>query len=241
VAPRAATTGARILDPVLRAVLLDVDFTLFRPGPELGPEGYERIGARYGLTLDPARHEQARHAALGRLERRPDLVHDTELWIAFTEEIVMGMGGDPVLSRSCAVEMVRQWERHENFFLYEDTLPALAELRRHGLRIGLISNGQRDLHEFARHHGLDVDVCVGSLAHGRLKPHRSIFDAALAGLDAEPEEAAMVGDSYADDILGARALGMRAILVDRDGLHADEPDRIDTLLALPAALGLRPS
>jgi FMN phosphatase YigB (HAD superfamily) len=48
----------------------------------------------------------------------------------------------------------------------------------------------------------------------------------------------MVGDSYADDIEGARALGMRAILLDRDGLHEDEPDRIDTLLALPAALGL---
>ena len=48
----------------------------------------------------------------------------------------------------------------------------------------------------------------------------------------------MVGDSPADDIEGARALGMRAILLDRDGLHVGEPDRIDTLLALPAALGL---
>jgi FMN phosphatase YigB (HAD superfamily) len=48
----------------------------------------------------------------------------------------------------------------------------------------------------------------------------------------------MVGDSYADDIEGARALGIRAILLDRDGLHEDEPDRIDTLFALPAALGL---
>ena len=35
----------------------------------------------------------------------------------------------------------------------------------------------------------------------------------------------MVGDSYADDIEGARALGMRAILLDRDGLYPDEPDR----------------
>ena len=48
----------------------------------------------------------------------------------------------------------------------------------------------------------------------------------------------MVGDSYADDIQGARALGIRAILVDREGYYPDEPDRIDTLLALPAALGL---
>jgi FMN phosphatase YigB (HAD superfamily) len=51
----------------------------------------------------------------------------------------------------------------------------------------------------------------------------------------------MVGDSYEDDIEGARALGMRAILLDREGRHSDDADRIDTLLALPAALGLAPA
>jgi putative hydrolase of the HAD superfamily len=223
---------------MLRAVLLDVDFTLFRPGPELGPAGYERVGARHGLTLDPDLHTSAREAALSELQRHPELVHDEEIWIRFTEAIVVGMGGDPVLARACAVDLVRQWEQHENFFLYEDALPALGLLREHGLRIGLVSNGQRDLDEFARHHGLDVDVCVGSRTHGRVKPHRSIFEAALAALEAAPADAAMVGDSYADDIEGARALGMRGILLDRDGAHVGEPDRIDTLLALPAALGL---
>ena len=223
---------------MLKAVLLDVDFTLFRPGPELGPEGYRRAGERHGLTLDISRYDSARLDALESLQRHPDLVHDEELWIAFTEEIVAGMGGAGARARACALDVVRQWERHENFFLYEDTLPALAVLREQHLRIGLVSNGQRDLDEFARHHSLDVDVCVASMRHGRIKPHRSIFEAALTALDAAPEEAAMVGDSYADDIEGARALGMRAILVDREGRCPEEPDRIDTLLALPAALGL---
>jgi len=143
---------------VLKAVLLDVDFTLFRPGPELGPEGYRRSGARHGLTLDPARYDEARRAAVANLQRHPELVHDEELWVAFTEEIVVGMGGDGPSARACALDVVRQWERHENFFLYEDALPVLAVLREGGLRIGLVSNGQRDLEEFARHHGLDVDV-----------------------------------------------------------------------------------
>jgi len=223
---------------VLKAVLLDVDFTLFRPGPELGPEGYGRIAARHGLTLHPERYDDARLAAVANLQRHPDFVHDEELWVAFTEEIVKGMGGVGDGARTCALDVVRQWERHENFFLYEDTLPTLEALRGAHLRIGLVSNGQRDLDAFARHHRLDVDVCVGSASHGRVKPHRSIFEAALAALEAQPGEAAMVGDSYADDIEGARALGMRAILLDRDGLHVDETDRIDTLLALPAALGL---
>jgi hypothetical protein len=48
----------------VRAIVFDVDFTLARPGPDLGPEGYERLGARHGLTLDPSRYDDARRAAL---------------------------------------------------------------------------------------------------------------------------------------------------------------------------------
>ena len=225
---------------MLRAVLFDVDFTLFRPGPELGPEGYRRVGKRHGLDLDPGRYAEARAAAIEALQGERALVHDEEVWIAFTEQIVLGMGGDPAGARDCAVDMVREWERHENFTLYEDALPSLDEVRRHGLLIGLVSNGQRDLEEFVTHHGLDVDTVVGSKSHGRIKPHPSIFVAALRALGVPPGEAAMVGDSYEDDIEGARALGMRAILLDRDGLWPDAPDRIDTLFALPAALGLQP-
>jgi HAD superfamily hydrolase (TIGR01549 family) len=225
---------------VLKAVLFDVDFTLFRPGPELGPEGYRRLGERHGLELEPARYEQARAGAISALQGDRDLVHDEEVWIAFTERIIRGMGGDADAARECATDMVREWERHENFTLYADALPALDDLRRRGLKIGLISNGQRDLEEFARHHGLEVDVIVGSKDHGRIKPDPSIFVAALTALEVEAQETAMVGDSYEDDIEGARALGIRAILLDRDGLRPDEPGRIDTLLALPAALGLPP-
>ena len=170
-----------ILDRVLKAVLFDVDFTLFRPGPELGPEGYRRLGERHGLVLDPDRYASARAGAIETLQRNHELVHDEEIWIAFTEQIVLGMGGEPSGAWACAVDMVREWERHENFSLYEDALPVLDELRRHALKIGLISNGQRDLEEFATHHTLEVDAVVGSKAHGRVKPHASIFVAALRG------------------------------------------------------------
>jgi HAD superfamily hydrolase (TIGR01549 family) len=236
--PGLARAGA-IVACVVRAVLFDVDFTLFRPGPELGPEGYRRVGERHGLTLDPDRYAQARLDSIESLSGERELVHDEEVWIAFTEQIVLGMGGEPSGARACAVDMVREWERHENFALYEDALPVLDELRRHMIRIGLVTNGQRDLDEFVAHHRLQVDAKVGSKAHGRIKPDPSIFVAALDELGAAPGESVMVGDSYEDDIEGARALGMRAILLDRDGLHPEEPERIDTLLALPAALGLR--
>ena len=223
---------------MLEAVLFDVDFTLFRPGPELGPEGYRRVGERHGLELEPDRYTEARTRAIETLQRNHELVHDEEIWIAFTEQIVLGMGGDPDGARACAIDMVREWERHENFSLYEDALPVLDELHRRSIKVGLISNGQRDLEEFTMHHRLEVDAVIGSRSHGRVKPHASIFVAALHALDVTPTDTVMVGDSYEDDIEGARALGIRAILLDRDGLRPDAPDRIDTLLALPAALGL---
>ena len=112
---------------MLKAVLFDVDFTLFRPGPELGPEGYRRVGERHGLVLDPSTYDEARMRAIETLQRNHELVHDEEIWIAFTEQIVLGMGGDSGAARACATEMVREWERHENFSLYEDAIPVLDE------------------------------------------------------------------------------------------------------------------
>lgn len=222
----------------LRAVLFDIDFTLAQPGPELGPEGYVRAGERHGLALDASCYDKARDDAFVDLERHPELEHDEAIWFAFTERIVLGMGGTQPASRACAVEITHGWERHENFELYEDTIPVLAELRRAGLKIGLVSNSSRDIHAFARHHGLDVDAGISSFQHGKTKPHASIFRAVLELLEVKPNEAWMVGDVIEDDIEGALAIGMRAVLVDRlRRFPAFEP-RIEDLRALPEALGL---
>ena len=222
----------------LRAVLFDVDFTLVKPGPDLGPEGYQLLGRRFGLELDPSRYAEARTAAIATIERHPELDHDEEVWVLFTEQIIRGMGGDSDRAYECAVEMTRAWEHAENFELYEDTLPVLGALREHGLKIGLVSNTGRDLNAFIAHHKLDVDAAVSSGAHGKTKPHPAIFLAALEQLGVAAEEAAMVGDSPEDDVDGAKALGMRAFLIDREDRFPEVEQRLPDLLALPAALGL---
>jgi putative hydrolase of the HAD superfamily len=223
---------------MVRAVLFDVDFTLCRPGPELSAERYARIASRHGVTLDPALYEQAREAAVLNLKRHPELLHDDSIWHRFTEDIFTGMGGPDEIAAECATEIERGWEVSENFELYEDALPVLEELRKAGLSIGLVSNGIRDLTEFVAHHRLDVDAIVDSRSHGRVKPHPTIFEAALELLGARAADTVMVGDSLEEDIEGARALGMRAILVDREERHPEVEDRLTDLLALPAALGL---
>jgi putative hydrolase of the HAD superfamily len=222
----------------LEAVLFDVDFTLAKPGPLLGPEGYRAAGARFGLTLDPERYAEARVAAVADLEHHPELEHDEEIWVRFTEDIVRGMGGEGDRIRGVAEAITEGWLHADNFELYEDALPVLALLRENRIKIGLVSNTSRDLDAFIRHFALDVDAWISSGAHGKVKPSPTIFRAVLDLLEVEPEAAAMVGDSLLDDIEGARALGMRAFLLDREGGHPNVADALPTLLALPAALGL---
>ena len=221
------------------AVLFDVDFTIAKPGPELGPEGYQRLGERFGLKLDPARYADARAKAIEGIKRHPELEHDEEIWVAFTERIIRNMGGEADSAHDCAVAMTKAWEHAEHFELYEDALPVLDELRAQGLKLGLVSNTGRDLEQFVAHHRLQVDAALGSRAFGRTKPHPTIFQAVLERLDVAPVDAAMVGDSPEDDIEGARAAGLgAAFLLDRDGRYPEIPDRLPDLLALPAALGL---
>jgi len=222
----------------LRAVLFDVDFTLCRPGPELSADRYARVAARHGVTLAADRYDQAREAAVLNLKRHPELFHDESIWHRFTEEIFIGMGGPREIASECASEIERGWEVSENFELFEDAIPVLEELRAAGLRIGVVSHGIRDLTEFVAHHRLDVDAIVDSRSHGRVKPHPTIFQAALDLLGVEAVDAVMVGDSLEEDVEGARALGMRAILIDREDRHPDVEERLTDLYGLPAALGL---
>jgi HAD superfamily hydrolase (TIGR01662 family) len=222
---------------VLRAVVFDVDFTLARPGPDLGPQGYRELGLRYGLDLDPSRYDEARMAAFAEVKQHPELDHDEEIWVLFTERVIIGMGGRGETYRA-AVEMERRWAHSAHFELYDDAVPALAAIWAHGLKIGLLSNSSRNLDEFVLHHGLVADAVLTSHAHGKTKPHESIFRAMLERLEVAPEEAAMVGDTLDDDVEGALAVGMRALLVDREGRHPDVAGRLPDLRGLPAALGL---
>ncbi|HEU0302963.1 MAG TPA: HAD family hydrolase [Gaiellaceae bacterium] len=220
----------------LRAVLFDVDFTLARPGPELGPEAYRVLGEAHGLALDMQRYSDARVAAIADLERHPELDHDEEIWVRFTEDIVRGMGGAGPEVAGVAREIVSRWEHAHHFELYDDAEPALAALRAMGLKLGLVSNTSRDLDAFVRHFSLDVDAWISSGSHGKVKPSPLIFAAALDLLGVEAADAVMIGDSLEDDVEGAQACGLRAILLDRGGRYPEHVGRIESLLELAQAL-----
>jgi putative hydrolase of the HAD superfamily len=81
----------------------------------------------------------------------------------------------------------------------------------------LISNTHRCLASFQSHFELQglISATVSSSEHGLMKPHPSIFAAALQLLDVAATDAVMVGDSLRQDVEGALAVGMRAILLNR--------------------------
>ena len=206
-------------------------------GLSLGLTDTGSLGCGMGSISIRRLYEEARAAAFAEVKRHPEFDHDEEIWVLFTEQIIRGMGGvGPTYA--AAVEMERGWMKAAHFALYDDALPALEELRGRGLKLGLLSNSARDLDEFVAHHGLVVDAVLTSHSHGKTKPHESIFWALLELLDVEPAEAVMIGDTVEDDIDGARAIGMQAVLLDRDGRYPDVPGRIGDLADLSTALGL---
>src|SRR3712207_2393294 len=115
-------------------------------------------------------------------------------------------------------------ERHVWCGADAEAARVLEELRREGLLVAVVSNTEdgrvRDGLEAA---GLasHFDVIIDSHLVGYRKPDPEIFRLALERLGVEASEAAFVGDSYAHDALAARAVGMRAILLDPLDLHPD--------------------
>ena len=150
------------------------------------------------------------------------------------------MGGRGEALDAAAKDIYDEWSECGHFTMYEEVPDVLREIHARGLKIGLISNTQRCLTSFQSHFALDglFTVAVSSADHGYMKPHPSIFEAALRQVGAPAAEAVMVGDSLAHDIEGARQLGMRAVLVSRAGRPAACPPEVPVVHSLRDLLPL---
>ncbi len=239
---RAAALPA--LPPV--AVIFDLDYTLLRPGDQFAAAGYRRMGARFGLRLEPRRWPQAEKAAYAAVAARrgqPEAAAAAGLLETIARAVVEGLGGGAPEAVSATVEAISAaWSRVENFALYDDVLPCLDRLRAAGIRMAVLSNAVgHSPQEVLAHFALDgyVEVALSSAVTGFEKPAREAFLGAFERLGVAPGAAVMVGDSAEEDVRGAQAVGCGAILLDRAGRAADlSLPRIESLAELPAALGL---
>ena len=200
-----------------KAVFFDVDFTLIHPGPRFLGEGYRAFCARHGIDVDAAKFAQGVASAAPLLDGPEDARYDDTIFVKYIRLIIEQMGGRGPRLDDCAREIDAEWAACRHFELYDDVAPVLREIAGTGTRIGLISNSHRCLASFQSHFELQglISATVSSSEHGFMKPHPSIFAAALRLVDVKAREAVMVGDSLKQDVEGALRAGMRAVLLQR--------------------------
>jgi putative hydrolase of the HAD superfamily len=189
----------------------------------------ELIAAQYGakLLLDE----------LVRTGRAGDNAHHNHVFFA---ELFREIGVGDELFPSIAQRLyARHAERNLWCTVRERTAETLDELRRLGYRLGVISNSDGRVEALVESAGLrgSFEFVIDSGSVGVEKPDPRIFRMALERMGIDPHDAVYVGDVYEIDVAGARAAGMRAILLDplsRLG-HLD-CDRVAALHELPARL-----
>jgi putative hydrolase of the HAD superfamily len=129
-----------------------------------------------------------------------------------------------VLSRELEVEVsAEDLVESVRFDAYPDAVPALDGLRGRELGLIAVSNWDCSLGAVLERCGLaaHLDGAVSSAEAGAPKPDPAVFVSALELAGCEPAEALHVGDTREEDMVGAQAAGIRALLLDRDGSDGD--------------------
>ncbi len=221
-----------------RAVLLDALGTLVRlepPAPRLRAAVLARLGVDVGLQAAGA----AMRAEIAHYRANMHTASDATALAALRRDCA-GVVRE-ALGLDAPVEAVlgALLEALE-FTPFDDVAPALARLRRDGARLVVVSNWDVSLHEVLGSTGLDalVDGAVASAEVGAAKPQPEIFERALEIAGVEAAEAWHAGDTWEADVEGARAAGVRPVLVDREAPADGERDGVATVRSLAGLLGL---
>jgi putative hydrolase of the HAD superfamily len=239
-------------DEATRAVLLDAMGTLLTfepPAPLLRIALLERLGVDVGEDRARAaiRAEIAFYRAHLHLGRDAAAVDELRRACAEAMRPELGTVADApgdVLT-AALLDALR-------FAAYPDAPPALAELRAAGLRLVVVSNWDASLHERLAETGLAalVDGAVASAEIGAAQPEPAILARGLELAGATAAGAWHVGDSPDADVAGARAAGLRPVLLVRTGAPPAPPGdpvtaddlvapapTISSLARLPALIG----
>ncbi len=236
----------------IRAVLFDWDGTIVRDAaanPESGADFFapSLAVANYaekhmGATFGAEDFERAFQAALpvyvaGETATSPaigSLMASAFAWL--------GVNATPRDIEACSRVFYNSGAR--GLEVYEDARILLPSLKARGYRTAVVTNSPfTNDFVFRKAKSLGVaqyfDAIISGADVGLAKPHPGIFQSALAAIQVDPHEALFVGDSLKTDIVGAKAAGMRAVLIERSlrSHHASGYLVIERLGALDELLG----
>jgi FMN phosphatase YigB (HAD superfamily) len=135
----------------------------------------------------------------------------------YGSRILAGTGATPDQAlQMLATAFSRGWV----FKSFPDSVPALKLVNEKKMITGLISNVGQEIDSYCRELGFEpyLDYKVTSFEVGFDKPRPEIFQLALDRAGVRADESIFIGDVYEQDIVGARGVGMKPILISRNGL-----------------------
>lgn len=238
------------MDRQIKAVTFDARGTLIKVRFPVG-ETYAAVARRHGADLSIEAVDAAFHEVFPTM---PPLAfppmsevelhrREHEWWRTLVGRVVEAAGQVDDFDAFFR-ELYGIYRGAEAWIPYREAASVLCLLRSNRYKIGVISNFDSRIEEVLVALNLSIwfDAVVFSSRSGVAKPHPGIFHRTLAELDAEPHETLHVGDSYPKDYLGARAVGMEAVLLDRQGYWEarvpQEVQRIESLEQLLDRLGV---
>jgi putative hydrolase of the HAD superfamily len=228
-------------DHPIDVVFLDAGGVLVSPDEALI---HERFTAA-GFDVDPAALFEAHYRgvhAIDRAQAEPEVFDDYHL--AYSQHL--GVGLDRVHEAAAILQVL--WAESG---VWRHRLPGAAEglaaIAATGTPIVIVSNADGTVADVLASTGLlqlgpgpgvEVAAIIDSGAVGVAKPDPAIFELALAAAGTTADRAIHVGDAYQYDVRGARAAGIRPLLVDPFGLRTDvDCERIAALIEVAALLG----
>jgi putative hydrolase of the HAD superfamily len=225
------------------AIFLDAVGTLFGVRGSVG-EIYSECAARVGAIVPPERLQRAflqcfvaaPAPAFPGLDPQAIPQAEYTYWYEITQQTFAQAGGLPQISDFTAFfsQVYETFATADPWELYPDVLPVLEHWQAQGIPVGVISNFDSRLYQVLDALELSdfVKTVTISTQVGAAKPQREIFQAAWHA-QGQPEPPLWhIGDSWAADVLGARAMGWRGIYLCRDRGKQPEIDQVSTLTDL---------
>lgn len=224
----------------IRAVTLDAGGTLITVAEPVGAT-YARIAARHGIHARADEVERAFRAACAAAAplafpgASPVRIGDHErAWWYTIVRHALGPAAAGAALDAVFDELFAYYAAARAWRVFAEVPGVLATLRARALRLAVVSNFDGRLGPLLAALGIAplVDAVVHSSRAGSAKPDPEIFHAALRRLGVRPDDALHVGDAPVEDVHGAHAAGMRAVLVRRHAATIPVPAGVAVLESL---------
>ena len=235
---------------MVKAVFFDFYKTLFVHEAQSFETSLQNIAARYGVEINWERFETAMErlfASTSAPTPTPDYsLLESSITVMLREcEFIRELGIEKHVEQ-IAWELLQSAGHPlftvNNTILYDDVVPTLQHFRDAGFKLVIVSNWDTPLDPLTERLGItdyfDAIVASHDARVQSEKPDPHIFNYTLAAVGVSAAEAVHVGDTYEADIVGARDVGIRPILLDRDSTQANRwEETIQNLSELPEMLG----